>query len=361
MESRYRAPRRGVLSHRMGFVSKKGRIWLQKWPGSRMPFSDAGWSVRTVLREHGRVFVPRRGVPDFLARRRYNEDRVYFALLAGSQPKRQFHRGVEHGGNMGRPSLLNDPLIAKFCDAVQLSGSIESAITLSGIGRSTYYRCRGKVRAGGGNKLQRRFFQVVDKTEGQIKMMREQQLTKHFEKNWRLIAWWLARKYRDEYGRRRPAPLPDPGTGEAERVVDRIVWIEDPQPLAAPAAPAPAAPAASSQPKRQSHRSAEHGGKMGRPSLLNDQLIAEFCDALRVSGSIESAIIMSGIGRSTYYRLKGKVRESGGNEQQRRFFQAVHKAESQIKMMREHQLSKHFEKDWRAIAWWLERKCPNED
>ena len=58
MESRYRAPRRGFLSHRMGFVSKKGRIWLQKWPGSRMPFSDAGWSVRTVLREHGRVFVP---------------------------------------------------------------------------------------------------------------------------------------------------------------------------------------------------------------------------------------------------------------------------------------------------------------
>ncbi len=89
---------------------------------------------------------------------------------------------------------------------------------------------------------------------------------------------------------------------------------------------------------------------MGRPSLLNDQLIAEFCDALRVSGSIESAIIMSGIGRSTYYRLRGKVRESGGNEQQRRFFQAVHKAESQIKMMREHQLSKHFEKDWRAIT-----------
>src|SRR6266849_5314999 len=234
---------------------------------------------------------------------------------------------------MGRPSLLNDPLIAKFGDAVQLSGSIESAITLSGIGRSTYYRWRGKVHEGGGNKLQRRFFQAVDKSEGQIKRMREHQLTKHFEKNWRLIAWWLARKYRDEYGRRRPAPLPDPGTGEAERVVDRIVWVEYPQPLAAPAAPAPAAPAASSQPKRQSQRSAEHGGKMGRPSLLNDQLIAEFCDALR---------------------------ESGGNAQQRRFFQAVHKAESQIKMMREHQLSKHFEKDWRAIAWWLERKCPNE-
>ncbi len=221
MESRYRAPRRGFLSHRMGFVSKKGRIWYRNGPvpgclsamlvGVFEPFSG---STEGFL-------YPRRGVPDFLARRRYNEDRVYFALLAGSQPKRQFHRGVEHGGNMGRPSLLNDPLIAKFCDAVQLSGSIESAITLSGIGRSTYYRWRGKVHEGGGNKLQRRFFQVVDKTEGQIKMMREQQLTKHFEKNWRLIAWWLARKYPNEYGRRRPAPLPDPGTGEAERVVDR--------------------------------------------------------------------------------------------------------------------------------------------
>jgi len=110
---------------------------------------------------------------------------------------------------MGRPSLLNDPLIAKFCDAVQLSGSIESAITLSGIGRSTYYRWRGKVRAGGGNKLQRRFSQAVDKGEGQIKMMREHQLSKHFEKDWRAIAWWLERKCPNEYGRRRPAP-PEP-------------------------------------------------------------------------------------------------------------------------------------------------------
>src|SRR6266849_3867313 len=32
MESRYRAPRRGFLSHRMGFVSKKGRIWYRNGP-----------------------------------------------------------------------------------------------------------------------------------------------------------------------------------------------------------------------------------------------------------------------------------------------------------------------------------------
>src|SRR5260370_32145690 len=116
---------------------------------------------------------------------------------------------------------------------------------------------------------------------------------------------------------RRRCPTRGPGKPSAS-----WIGIEEPKQLAAPAAPAPAAPAASSQPKRQSHRSAEHGGKMGRPSLLNDQLIAEFCDALRVSGSIESTIIMSGIGRSTYYRLRGKVRERGGNEQQPRAFPA---------------------------------------
>src|SRR6266852_3516414 len=139
MESRYRAPRRGFLSHRMGFVSKKGRISGTEMARFPDAFQRCWWECSNRSPGARKGFcTPGEGSQTFLARRRYNEDRVYFALLAGSQPKRQFHRGVEHGGNMGRPSLLNDPLIAKFCDAVQLSGSIESAITLSGIGRSTY-------------------------------------------------------------------------------------------------------------------------------------------------------------------------------------------------------------------------------
>src|SRR5229473_6586808 len=59
MESRYRAPKRGFLSHRMGFfVSKKGRIWYRNGsvPGclSAMlvgvvePFSGTGKRVCTL-------------------------------------------------------------------------------------------------------------------------------------------------------------------------------------------------------------------------------------------------------------------------------------------------------------------------
>src|SRR5712691_9988992 len=129
------------------------------------------WSNRSP--EQGRGFVLSERVPDFLARRRYNEDRVYLLSSVSSQPKRQSHRGAEHGGKMGRPSLLNDPLIAEFCDAVRVSGSIESAIIISGIGRSTYYRLKGKVRKSGGNEQQRRIFQAVHKAESQIKMMSE--------------------------------------------------------------------------------------------------------------------------------------------------------------------------------------------
>jgi len=55
------------------------------------------------------------------------------------------HKDCGARGNMGRPSLLNDELIDNFCDGLYASGSIESAITKSGIGRSTYYRWMTEV------------------------------------------------------------------------------------------------------------------------------------------------------------------------------------------------------------------------
>ena len=40
----------------------------------------------------------------------------------------------------------------------------------------------------------------------EVKLMREHLLTKHFEKNWQALAWWLERKYPDEYAQRKPKP-----------------------------------------------------------------------------------------------------------------------------------------------------------
>jgi hypothetical protein len=99
---------------------------------------------------------------------------------------------------------------------------------------------------------------------------------------------------------------------------------------------------------------------MARPSILTDDFIAGFCSKLRVCGSIETAIKASGCGRESYYGWARKVRDGEGSEAEKKFIAAVEKAESEVKMFRESKLNKHFDKNWQAIAWWLERKYSHE-
>jgi hypothetical protein len=104
---------------------------------------------------------------------------------------------------MARPSILNDALIETFCSCVRISGSIESAIMATGIGRETYF---GWVHQGGGTGMTRKLIAGVEQAEGEAKLVRESMNIKHFDKDWRSTAQWLARKYPNEYGRRRPHP-----------------------------------------------------------------------------------------------------------------------------------------------------------
>jgi hypothetical protein len=127
---------------------------------------------------------------------------------------------------MARPSIINDQLIENFCLKLRVTGSIEAAITRTGIGRETYYRWRCRVREGRGTELEQRFMNAVDKSEREVKMRLEYQLSLHFDKKWRAIAWWLERKYPEEYGRRRPMPALE---APAEQLFsDRIVWEKPP-------------------------------------------------------------------------------------------------------------------------------------
>lgn len=145
---------------------------------------------------------------------------------------------------MARPSILNDKLIADFCLNLRITGSVETAIAKSGIGRASYYRWKRKIQQGGGTELEQRFVQAVDQAEGEVKLAREHQLSKHFDKKWRAIAWWLERKYPDEYGRRRKMPpLPDSGALAEQRNPD-IVWMDDEPAPKIKVRPVPAKPAA---------------------------------------------------------------------------------------------------------------------
>jgi hypothetical protein len=136
---------------------------------------------------------------------------------------------------MARPSILTDAFIADFCSKLRVCGSIETSIKATGCGRESYYGWARAVRDGQGSEVQKKFMAAVDKAEGEVKMLREHKLSKHFDKNWQALAWWLERKYSNEYGQRRPLPLPDPDAEEEKGIVDRVVWEVSPAKKAAEA------------------------------------------------------------------------------------------------------------------------------
>jgi transposase len=90
-----------------------------------------------------------------------------------------------------------------------MSGSIETAIKYTGIGRATYYRWQRRVRDGCARPSETKFIRAAEAACADRKMRCEQLLSKHMQKDWRPIAWWLARRYPNEYGRRCPPPLSD--------------------------------------------------------------------------------------------------------------------------------------------------------
>ena len=99
---------------------------------------------------------------------------------------------------------------------------------------------------------------------------------------------------------------------------------------------------------------------MARPSIITPRLIENFCFSLRISGSIETAILECDIGRESYFRWKRRVSEGEGTQLERQFMRAVDEAVGESKLLLESKLNMLYDKDWRSIAWWLERKYPHE-
>jgi hypothetical protein len=124
---------------------------------------------------------------------------------------------------MARPTILTDAFTADFCSKLRVCGSIETAIKASGCGRESYYGWARDVRNGEGSEEARKFIAAVELAEGEVKLLREHKLSKHFDKNWQALAWWLERKYSHEYGQRHPAALADIDA-VVEGIVDRVEW-----------------------------------------------------------------------------------------------------------------------------------------
>ena len=101
---------------------------------------------------------------------------------------------------------ITDTLIAEITNKLRISGSVDTALALSGVARDEYNAWELRARTGAADPMAARLIAAVQQAENEVKMMREQQLSNYFEKNWQALAWWLERKYPDEYASRKPKP-----------------------------------------------------------------------------------------------------------------------------------------------------------
>jgi hypothetical protein len=133
----------------------------------------------------------------------------------------------------GRPHTLeSEEFVNSFFQYVEISGSVPTAILLSGCGRETFFRWQREWEAHQAGKdesaklsdklveLYGMFFDGIDTAFGRHKFVIEGHLRSAAEKDWRAGAWWLQRKAGEEY--REPESASD--KKEAEKAV-RIVWV----------------------------------------------------------------------------------------------------------------------------------------
>ena len=110
--------------------------------------------------------------------------------------------------------------------------------------------------------------------------------------------------------------------------------------------------------KRKKSKSSK---KQGRPSKLTPELQAEIINLLKMGNYIETVCGVVGLNTSTYYdwMKKGKNATNPRNKH-RKFQEAVEQAQAWSIARDVALITKAGEKDWRATAWMLSRKYPDE-
>lgn len=100
--------------------------------------------------------------------------------------------------------------------------------------------------------------------------------------------------------------------------------------------------------------------RRGRPSTLTPEARERILQALRTTTTtIERAAHFAGVPLSTFHNWCAKGREQKSGEY-RDFLEAVEKARATRVVTFEAQIAKAGQKDWKAVAWLLERSMPKE-
>jgi len=98
--------------------------------------------------------------------------------------------------------------------------------------------------------------------------------------------------------------------------------------------------------------------KNGRPSKLTPKLRKEIVSLIKAGCFIEMTCALVGINKSTYYAWMKRGKESKRRTHLRTFYDEVTRAHAICELRMVKIISKAAEEDWRASAWFLERKFP---
>jgi hypothetical protein len=90
---------------------------------------------------------------------------------------------------------------------------------------------------------------------------------------------------------------------------------------------------------------------MARKTKYTPDTVSTIMQAISIGGSDKDACELSGIDQATFYRWLHEKQE---------FSEQVTRARVQGKLGRIGRIKKHGENDWRADAWYLERRWPEE-
>lgn len=98
--------------------------------------------------------------------------------------------------------------------------------------------------------------------------------------------------------------------------------------------------------------------KKGRRTKLTPQLQAEICHLIAAGNLYCVAAVANGIHRTTFFNWMNKGRNEDEPTVFRDFFDAVERASAEAECANVFIVRMAAEKDWRASAWWLERRHP---
>ncbi len=91
---------------------------------------------------------------------------------------------------------------------------------------------------------------------------------------------------------------------------------------------------------------------------LTKERTARLVELLRAGQNRESACAAVGIGSATLRRWIASAEH--GDKRLARFARQIHEAESEAETRAVAQVQLHGKNDWRALAWWLERRFPKK-